>query len=167
MQREIPHITKIHEALWSIADWRVEMIENDSGMFNVPTNFHEAKVYSSSRNKFYLVQYDSDKKEIMSNDNLSYRKWMIWYPSICLLMLVWELPYEKNYANALRGIKWKDINTEFKNDFDKTLVYAENIMEERWVNMDQFGNYKKEIMDKLKELSLNYLWKKRIPPKAY
>lgn len=63
MQREIPHITKIHEALWSTADWRVEMIEKDSWMFDTPTNFYEAKVYSSSRNKFYLVQYDSDRKK--------------------------------------------------------------------------------------------------------
>lgn len=103
----------------------------------------------------------------MSNDNLSYRKWMIWYPSICLLMFIWALPFEKNYADSLKGVKRKDINTEFKNDFDKTLVYAENLMEERWVNMNEFAKYKEEVIVKLEELSLNYLWKKRTPPKAY
>lgn len=56
-----PHITKILEAFGAIVDDRLEMGENNT-----------AKVYSSSRNKFYVVLYDSENDSIMTNDNVSY-----------------------------------------------------------------------------------------------
>lgn len=76
MKWKHPSITKIYEALGAVADGRVEVSSNT------------AKVYSSSRNKYYDIVYDPDKNQIMSNDNSSFYKGELGYPSIafsCLL----------------------------------------------------------------------------------
>lgn len=58
MKWKHPPITKIYEALGSVADERIELVGSS------------AKVYSSSRNKFYVVSYEPGA--IMANDNGSY-----------------------------------------------------------------------------------------------
>jgi len=65
MLRTPPPLIKIYEALGAIADQRIELIQ---GLFV------EAKVYSSSREKYYTVTYDAANKAIMLNDNGSYWK---------------------------------------------------------------------------------------------
>lgn len=57
-----PPISKIYEAIGAVADGRVEVDGNT------------AKVYSSSRKKYYDVFYDPSKKAIMTNDNGSFWK---------------------------------------------------------------------------------------------
>ena len=72
MRWKNPPKIKVYEALGCIADNRIEVNEN------------EAKVYSSSREKYYTVKYD--RNSIMSNDNGSYWVGYLGYPSIALLM---------------------------------------------------------------------------------
>lgn len=60
-----PHISKLYEALGTIADGRVEID---------PNNRNKAKIYSSSRGKFYEISYDPENHAIMANDNASYWK---------------------------------------------------------------------------------------------
>lgn len=106
-----PPIIKIYEALGSVADNRVELSDNS------------AKVYSSTRNKYYDVSFDPAKKAIMANDNGSFWKGYLGYPSIAFLMKSGIVSYDSKIGNLLKNIAWKNINQKFKNDFDKTLEF--------------------------------------------
>ena len=107
-----PPLKQIYGALTCISDDRIE-VEGNS-----------AKVYSSSRGKYYTVKYDGEKNAIMSNDNTAYWKGYLSYPSIAFLMKTGVLDYNPKYSEALKGVIWKDVNVKFKNDFDKAIEYV-------------------------------------------
>ncbi len=153
MKWQHPPIIKIYEALGAVADNRVEVSGNT------------AKVYSSSGNKFYDVQYDSQEQQIMANDNGSYWKSYLGYPAIAYLMAINTLPYDENAGSLLKGIGWKDINQKFKNDFDKTLDHILSLksVEERII----LSNLTEKINNEIIELNLGYFGKKIIPPAGY
>ena len=155
MKWNIPPIIKIYEALGSISDDRIEI----EGL--------KAKVYSSSREKFYIVRYEPKTNLIMTNDNASYYVGYLGYPAIAYLMKIGELEFSEEYANALSGIKWKDINVKFKNDFSKTQEYMDGIVESKGLNLGRFYNYLERVLEQLKSKSLNLLGEKEQPPKGY
>ena len=148
-----PPIIKIYEALGSVADGRLEMDGNS------------AKVYSSSGNKFYTVNFDPTSQSIMVNDNASFYKGYLGYPAIAFLMLIGELKYSPVAAQMLRGFAWKDINQKFKNDFDKTLAHilASMTPKERVLLEAEVKN----IDTQLKTKSYGSLGPKVQPPEGY
>ena len=153
MKWQHPPIIKIYEALGSVADDRVEIYGNT------------AKVYSSTRNKYYDVTFDPDKKSIMANDNGSYWKGYLGYPSIAFLMKRCVISYEQQIGALLKGIAWKDINQKFKNDFDKTLEYILSTK-----NKDEkklLEEFVKKVDVEISNLNLSLLGKKTIPPDGY
>lgn len=153
MKWKHPPLIKIYEALGSVADERVEVVGDT------------AKVYSSSGNKFYDVSYDPEKKAIMANDNGSYWKGYLGYPAIAFLFKRGLLEFRPDMAELLKGIKWKDINQKFKNDFDKTLVYIEESLDkDKKVELTQ---YVQRIDSEVKELDLSLLGAKTKPPEGY
>jgi len=147
----IPPIKQIYEALGCIADERIEIDGNS------------AKVYSSSKGKFYSITYNEVKNAIMSNDNTSYWKGYLGYPSIAFLMKTGKLTYDSRYAEALKGISWKDINVKFKNDFDKTDAYTQNILSKKGLDI----KYLETILRQIMELDMNLLGPKTKPPEGY
>lgn len=153
MKWKHPPIIKIYEALGSVADDRIEVLGNT------------AKVYSSSGNKFYEVSLDPEKKAIMSNDNGSYWKGYLGYPAIAFLLKVGVLEFRPDMANLLKGIKWKDINQKFKNDFNKTLQYLEESLTAE--NKEKLSEYVQELDQKIIELKLSLLGNKKSPPAGY
>ena len=122
MLRTLPPIIKIYEALGAIADQRIEITQ---GLFV------EAKVYSSSKGKFYTVTYDSGNNAIMMNDNGSYWQGYLGYPGIAILLLQGDLPLNKEYAELLKDIPRKEINTQNNNDFEKTKQQIDTIIVEK------------------------------------
>ena len=98
MNWKAPHISKIYEALTAIADGRVQMGEN------------KAKVYSSSRGKYYDVTYDPTTGSISSNDKTAYCTGALSYPMIASFMLAWHISYEDSVAEMMKGIIVKDFN---------------------------------------------------------
>src|SRR3990167_10799320 len=100
MKWKLPKTIKVYEALGALADGRVEAT-GDTG-----------KVYSSSRKKFYDVSYDPINQAIMSNDNASYWQGYLGYPAIAYLMKIGQLPFNQKFADGLKGIAWKDINSK-------------------------------------------------------
>ncbi len=143
-----PHRIKILEALGVIADNRIQ----------------DDKVYSSSGNKFYTVNYRENK--IYSNDNSSYWQNKLGYPCIAYLMSIKKLSYNQEYANALKSIKWKDLNQLYKNDFDKTLNQILNQIKGK-INIDELNNYINEVLEEIKNLNLELLEPKTKPPEGY
>jgi len=143
-----PHRIKILEALGAIADNRIK----------------ENKVYSSSGNKFYEVNYKENK--IYSNDNSSYWQNKLGYPCIAYLMSIKKLSYNNEYANALKGIKWKDLNQLHKNDFDKTENYILNLRKDK-IHVEKLNEYINKVLEEIKDLNLELLEPKTKPPEGY
>jgi len=158
IQRKLPPKIKIYEALWAVADDRLEifwLLEN------------EGKCYSSSGNKYYTIQYDEASNSIMTNDNGSYWKWYLGYPAIAFLMKKWIIIYDKIYSEVLKGIARKDINQKFANDFDKTAEYIHALILSKWVSVDKFIKEIDNIFSQIEILNLSLLWKKIKPPTGY
>ncbi len=153
MKWKKPPRIKIYEALGSVADKRIEILGNT------------AKVYSSSGNKFYEVSFDGERNAIMANDNGSYWHGYLGYPAIAFLFKVGLLELKPDIANLLAGIKWKDLNQKFKNDFDKTLEYIGESFDAAEKNI--ILSYVEEIEQKIVELDLNLLGDKTMPPRGY
>lgn len=153
MKWKNPPIIKIYEALGAVVDGRIEVSGNT------------AKVYSSSRNKFYDVSYNPEQKAIMANDNGSYWKGYLGYPAIAFLMKIGILSFDKKVAELLKGVEWKDINQKFKNDFDKTLefILSSKPDEEKEV----LKNFVERVSEEIKNLNLSYLGKRTLPPEGY
>lgn len=154
MKWKIPPKIKIYEALGSIADGRIEVEEN------------KGKAYSSSRGKFYSIEYDC-KNKIMCNDNGSYWVGYLGYPAIAFLMVVGKVKYDSKFAEALRDIKWKDVNVKFKNDFDKTEEYVLNLVKERGFDVIELQIEVERIFEDIKKLDLGLLGEKTKPPTGY
>ena len=154
MKWQTPPIIKIYEALGCLADERIE--ENG-----------QIKVYSSSRNKFYIVQYSAKDRAIMTNDNGSYWKGYLGYPAIAYLMKIGQIKYDEKFSKALKGIKWKDLNQKFKNDFDKTIEHIRKGLLLQGINLKEFDEEINNILEQIKKLDLNLLGNKVKPPQGY
>jgi len=157
MLRTPPPLIKIYEALGAIADQRIELIQ---GLFV------EAKVYSSSREKYYTVTYDAANKAIMLNDNGSYWKWYLGYPGIAVLLLQGDLPINKNLAELLKNIARKEINTKNNNDFEKTQQQIDTMIIEKWWDIKAFHEYIQNLNMLLQTNQFSHLGKKTMPPKG-
>ena len=141
--RSTPAAIKVYEALWAISDKRVIVSAPDSNGLIAST------VDSSSGNKTYTVQYSPDDHRIMANDNGSYRVWYLWYPSIAVLMKTGVLPYHADYAHALKWVHRKQINTDFKNDFEKTTQRARASVAAKGINLNEFDHYIDHVLNTL------------------
>lgn len=155
MKWKLPPPIKIYEALGAVADGRIKVDGN------------EAKVYSSSGNKFYTVTYDVNKQEMMANDNGLYWQGYLGYPSIAFLMHIGVIHFNPLYAEALKGVAWKDINTQFKNDFNKTVTYVHSLLQEKSVSLEDFLKEADDIQTQIERLNLSLLGKKTKPPTGY
>ncbi len=152
---KLPPLIKVYEALGSIADGRIN-VEGNS-----------AKVTSSSLGKFYTVKYDPDTRSIMCNDNGSYWQDYLGYPAIAYLLLSGTIPYSSTQSELLKDIKWKDINSKYKNDWDKTQNYCENLVVERGGDIKAFKDEVGRIHKYLEENIFSQLGIKVKPPKGY
>jgi hypothetical protein len=136
----MPPRIKILEALGTIADKRIE-VKGD-----------RAKVISSMHEKTYAVTFDG-KNKIISNDDGSYFKGYLGYPSIAFLMLKKILPYDEKIAGALKDIKWKELNEKFK-DYYKVEQIIKIKVSRLKVKQNQIDEFISKVMEKIKELNL-------------
>lgn len=161
MNWQPPHISKIYEALTAIADNRMELSENK----------RTAKCYSSSKGKFYEIEYDKESHSIMSNDNTAFFKGEISYPMIAMLMLIGELPYSMNLANQFKDIPWKDLLQKYKkkgkNDYDAGVEEVLNTISAKGIDVTPIKAEVERIHKLALELKLERLGKMRFPPKGY
>lgn len=153
MKWKHPPIIKIYEALGAVVDNRVEVSGNS------------AKVYSSTRNKFYDVLYEPKKRAIMTNDNGSYWKGYLGYPAIAYLLKVGVFEFKPALANLLKDIKWKDINQKFNNNFEQTMNYIEKGLKPD--QKEELVAYVQELNKEIEQLDLSPLGSKVIPPSGY
>ena len=141
---KIPPKIKVLEALSAIGDKRIKL------------NGDKAIVLSSEKDKEYKVYYYPEKNAAWSTDNGTRFRKYVGYPIISFLMLKGVLPFNKKFANALKGIKWKEINDKFKRDYDKTMEYAYNIANKKGVDIKKLKEFVDETIKKLKDLKLKF-----------
>lgn len=135
---KLPPPIKIYEALGAIADGRVELIDD-----------FRAKVRSSSGNKTYTVAFNPETRELSVNDNGSYYQGYVGYPALAFLMIKGLLPFDEKLSASLKGIHWKQLNQENKNDFDKTVAYLYTLTSQR-----ELETFAQTVLDTLTVLNL-------------
>ena len=118
------------------------------------------RVYSSERNKFYLVKANKDLSALIANDNGSYWQGYLGYPMIAVLLQEGLIKFNRQLADDLRGIPWKKINTRFKNNYEKTTEYCLDLLERK-------GWQKKEVLKEINKIrgQLNNLKIKKLGPR--
>ncbi len=152
---KLPPKIKVYEALGATADKRIELDGNT------------ARVYSSSRGKFYTVSYDPETNVIMANDNGSYWQGYLGYPAIAFLLVTDHIPYSTDIANYLIDIKWKDLNTQFKNDWGKTINHIHDLLVDRELDLNLLTQEIDRIHQHLKSNPMSKLGKRTKPPTGY
>jgi len=155
MKWKLPPKIKIYEALGCIGDKRIEVSGN------------EAKVFSSSRGKFYSVKHSEENNAIMCNDNGSYWQGYLGYPSIAFLMLKGRIKFNQESAEAFKDIEWKDLNTKFKRDYWKTEEFALEKAKEKGLDVNKLLEDINNIYEQIKKLELNLFGEKTKPPEGY
>jgi hypothetical protein len=108
---KLPPLAKVYEALGAIGDGRVEIASET-----------RASVMSSSGDKSYTVELDPASHQIASNDNASYWQGYLGYPAIAVLILRGLYQPQTQTLSGLAGVPWKELNTRYHNDYDRTLA---------------------------------------------
>jgi len=110
---KLPPIAKVYEALSAVADGRVTI-----------TGETTAQVRSSDGSKTYDLSWSADGRAIMSNDNASYWQGYLGYPIIALLLVQGRVDYDPAVAQALAGVPWKALNTQFKRNYARAIEHV-------------------------------------------
>jgi hypothetical protein len=103
----------------------------------------------------------------MCNDNGSYWQGYLGYPAIAYLLVKDIIAYDPHLAELLKGIPWKDVNTKFKNDWEKTEKYCQDLVVERGGNLPTLLSEITRIHTYLADHPLALLGKKTKPPSGY
>lgn len=136
------------------------------GRYQIDGN--SATVTSSSGGKAYTVSYDPDNQAIMANDNGSYWQGYLGYPAVVYLLAAHIVPYQAHLATYLAGFAWKNINQQFKNNFDQTQEYIDGLVEARHgVNLDDFHRQITSVQAAVNQLGLVHDGPRVKPPSGY
>jgi len=83
------------------------------------------------------------------------------------LMLNGKIKYNPKFVEALKDIRWKDINTKLKNDYEKTKEYVLEIVKEKGFNTAELKAEVDNIFEQIKVLDLELFGEKKKPPSGY
>lgn len=148
---KLPPIEKIHEAYSAIADGRVVLKDT------------EAEVSSSDLAKKYLVTW---KEEVYSsNDNASYWQGYLGYPIIAVLMLQGKLSLDREIAGYFKGIHWKQLNTEYKNNFSAAVAQIMTKLEADGVDCGKINMEIHKVYREIEQLTVTTKRSSIRPPK--
>jgi len=138
----LPPKIKVLEALGAIADNRIK---------NLGKNLYE--VISSEGDRKYKVYVNLSLSEACSTDNGTTYRDYVGYPIIAVLMLEGVLPYDEELSRALAGIKWRELNTKYKN-----YAIVENIVKRevtgRGVSEVRLEGFSESVLAKLRAIKL-------------
>lgn len=138
MDWKIPKAAKVYEAYSAIADKRITMYEN------------WAEVLSSDGSKKYEIVWDKDT--YASSDNASYWQKTLGYPVLAVLMQQGRLDHDLLIIERFKGIPWKQINKEYKNDYDKAAEAVLKTMDEA----EAIRESAEAILKQCEQLDLKY-----------
>jgi hypothetical protein len=140
----------VYEALSAIADGRF-----------VLSNETTAQCSSSSKNKFYTIEFDETTNSIISNDNMAYYVGEVSYPMVAMLLEKGVIKYNKDILVHLKNIKWKEINKKNKNDYMKSVREVLESLSLKGVDTNHIDTEANAIYSQLSKIELNRLSHKR------
>lgn len=147
-----PHVSKVYEALTAIADNRIQIISS--------THVH---CYSSSRNKFYTVEFELKNMAFMSDDNTAYYTNSVSYPMIATLFLTEIVTYDKKLLAPLKNIYWKKINQNFNNDYDMAVHFVLSQLVKKGIDDESLQKEIEIIYADICKKKLQILGQKQLP----
>jgi len=115
---KMPPLAKVYEALGAIGDGRVRI--EDARRASV-TSSDGAKIYTVTYTVTSTVATSADGIEISSNDNASFWQGYLGYPAIAMLIARGLIDADQDAIRALAGVPWKELNTRYRHDYDRTL----------------------------------------------
>lgn len=150
----MPPLAKVYEALGAIGDGRVR-IEDE----------RRASVTSSDGAKIYTVESSADGMEISSNDNASFWQGYLGYPAIAVMIARGLIDADQDAVRALTGVPWKELNTRYRNDYDRTLEEVMRDADERGCNVDAIRAAADAVLEAVRKLAPRQGLRRR-PPRA-
>jgi hypothetical protein len=136
----LPPIEKIYEAFSAIADDRVRMGDGF------------ALVSSSDAAKEYKVKWNGEVYS--SNDNASYWQGYMGYPVIAVLMLRGKLGFDKSIPVFFKGINWKKINAEHKNNYAEAAGFVLDKLSSEGIDTARIRDEAQNIYEQIKRLDI-------------
>ncbi len=140
-QWKAPPLIKVYEALGALGDRRVRA-----------TRGRAAEVTSSDGSRVYQVEVSDDGRQISSNDNASYWQGYLGYPAIAVLLSRGILRTNPDTARALAAIPWKELNSRFGNDYERTIAEVARTVTKRGYDFSTIEAEAEGILETLREL---------------
>ncbi|MEZ0290615.1 MAG: hypothetical protein ABWJ42_05945 [Sulfolobales archaeon] len=138
----LPPRIKVLEALGAVADGRVRVVDEKN-----------AEVVSSEGDRVYKVFVDLSRGVVSSSDNGTVYRGYIGYPIISFLMIKGVIPYDKKFSEALKGVRWRELNERYKKySLVEQIVFAE--AEKRGVSRRELESYVEQVMSILRRMRL-------------
>lgn len=106
---KLPPDIKIYETLTVMGDGRIAVRGNT------------AKVVSSNGDKTYTVEYDPEKRSIVSDNNEDFWQKRMGYPSIAYVLQTKMVPYNPKAGELMAGINWKKLNASNKRNYQLSI----------------------------------------------
>ena len=139
---KMPPLVKVYEALGAIGDGRVRIADA-----------RRAFVTSSDGSKTYEVETSEDGGEISSNDNASYWQGYLGYPAIAVMIARGLIRPDETAVHALAGVAWKQLNTRYRNDYDRTIEDVTRRAAERGCDPAALRAAAQAVLDSLRALA--------------
>lgn len=119
----------------------------------ISVNGNTAKVTSSNGNKVYTVEYDPEKRSIVSDNNEDFWQKRMGYPSIAYVLQTKMIPYNPKAGELMAGINWKKLNASNKRNYElsiETVLNKLSAIDRKLIQKEVIN-----ITNHLKELKLN------------
>lgn len=141
----LPPRIKVLEAAGAVAGGRVKIISEK-----------EAEVRASEGERVYRVFKDSKSGVVSSDDNgTTYRNY-VGYPIVAFMMITGELPYDSEIGEALKDVKWRSLNEQYR-----SYRIVESIIKEklrgRGISERRVDEFIKNVLEKLSGYSFRKL----------
>ena len=146
MFRKLPPKLKIYEALWAIADQRIE-IDNLLWYSGVCSS-------AGIKWKSYTIVYDPETNTVSSNDSGSMNQGYIGYPAIAFLLKIWKLNYNQGIIPMLKGIDRENIKKQVNKQHEETHRVFLGKLFQKWYDVDILITECNNIYQQLEELKL-------------
>jgi hypothetical protein len=152
---KMPPIAKVYEAIGAIGDDRLRI-----------EDARRAFVTSSEGTRIYEVEIGEDGREISSNDNASYWQGYLGYPAIAVMIARGLLRRpDEAVVRGLAGVAWKELNTRYRNDYDRTIEEVLARAAARGSDTDSIRTAAAALLDEVRTLAPRQGARRR-PPRA-
>ena len=100
-----------------------------------------------------------------SNDNASFWQGYLGYPAIAVMIARGLIDADQDAVRALTGVPWKELNTRYRNDYDRTLEEVMRGAVERGYDVDAIRAAADAVLEAVRRIAPRQGPRRR-PPRA-